>query len=143
MWAGASQMRRHLHLQLSNGDAAVFRGEMVAIAPNAADKLGALDDNLGQLDALGSGNAAGDDVDAGVEAKDEAGVVPVGDEVAAGQQHLARGGHGGRRVFGLDGHCVGLEIETGVDCLCGIPNAVWWDTNADAGHGGTREQHNG
>lgn len=77
-------MRRHLHLQLGDGDTAVLGGKMIAIAPDAADKLGALDDNLGQLDTLGGGDAACDDVDAGVEAEDEAGIVSVGDEVAAG-----------------------------------------------------------
>lgn len=77
---------------------------MIAIAPDSADELGTLDDNLGQLDALGGGDASRDDIDAGVEAEDKAGVVSVGDEVATGEQHLARGGHGGRGVLGLDGH---------------------------------------
>jgi hypothetical protein len=95
----------HSHLQLRDGDAAVVGGKMVAITPGAADELGALDDNLGQLDALGGWNATGDDVDAGVEAKDEPGVVAVGDKVATGQQHLARCRHGGCWVScGVDGH---------------------------------------
>lgn len=82
---GDFQTRRHLHLQLSDGDAAVFRGKMIAIPPNAADELRALDDNLGQLDALGGCDTTGDDIDTSIEAEDKPGVVPIGDEVAAGQ----------------------------------------------------------
>ncbi|KUI54512.1 hypothetical protein VP1G_10662 [Cytospora mali] len=97
--------------ELGDRDTTVFRGQMVAIPPCAANKLGALDDNLGQLDALGGWDPPGDDVDAGVEAEDESRVVPVGDEVPAGEEDLSRGGDGCRGVLGRGGHVWNTEGE--------------------------------
>lgn len=93
----------HLHLQLGNSEAAIVRGKMIAVPPGATDELGAVDNNLGQLDALAGGNPLGDDAHAGVEAEDQTGIGPVRDEVPAGEQDLSRGRDGGGGVF-RDGH---------------------------------------
>lgn len=106
----------HLHVQLGDGDAAVVRGEVVAIAPLAVGELRAVDDDLGQLDAGAGGNGLGDDVDAGVEAEDEPGVVPIGDEVSTGEQDFAGGRDGARGLLGGGDHGRCLAME-GVACV--------------------------
>lgn len=72
---------------------------MVAIAPLSMGELRAVDDNFAQLDARPGRNDLGNNVDAGIEAEDEAGVAPIGNEVSTGEQHLTGGRHGTRGVF--------------------------------------------
>lgn len=90
----------HLHVQLGDGDAAVVRGEVVAISPLAVGELWAVDDNLAELDTRAGGNDLGDDIDAGIEAEDEAGVVAIRDEVPTGKQDFAGGRDGGGGIGG-------------------------------------------
>lgn len=92
-------------MQLSDGDAAVLGGKMVAIAPLAMRELRAIDNNLAQLDTGPSRNDLGGDVDAGIETEDEAGVVPVRDEVPTGEEDFAGGRDGARGVFGGSHGC--------------------------------------
>lgn len=103
-------MYMHLHLQLCDGDTTVLRGEVVAITPGSGNELRAVDDNFGQLDALAGRDSLCENVDAGVEAKDEASVVTVGDEVAASEQDLAGGRDGAGGVLG-DGHGMSMLVS--------------------------------
>lgn len=89
-----------VHLELGDFDAAVVVGEVVAVAPLGVEELRAFDDNLGQVDARAGVDFLGDDVDAGAEAEDEAGVGAVEHEVAAGEHDLAGGRHGDEGVLG-------------------------------------------
>lgn len=98
-----------VHLELGDLDAAVVVGEVVAVAPLGVEELRALDDNLGQVDARAGVDFLGDDVDAGAEAEDEAGVGAVEHEVAAGQHDLAGGRHGDEGVLGAH---VGLVMAS-------------------------------
>jgi hypothetical protein len=55
------------------------------------EELGALHDNFGQVDARAGLYLLSEDVDAGTEAKYEAGVFPVEHNVPAGEEHLSGG----------------------------------------------------
>lgn len=79
---------------------------MITIPPRAVHKLGTVDDDLGELDALAGCNGLGDNVDAGVEAEDKARVGPVRHKVSAGEEDFAGGGHGDGGILG-DAHFEG------------------------------------
>lgn len=83
--------KQHLHLKLRHFDTTPFRSQVEAITPLGLEKLRAVNNDLAELDALAGRDMAGDDVDASTEAEHEACVCPIKDEVAASQQHLARG----------------------------------------------------
>jgi hypothetical protein len=57
---------------------------VIAESPSRIEELGALHDNLGEMDTLAGAYFLGEHVDAGTEAKDEAGVFPVEHNVPAG-----------------------------------------------------------
>lgn len=76
---------------------------MVTISPPRVEELGALDDNLSELDARAGVNLTSDDIDPGAEAKDKTVVIPVENKVATGQQDLAWRGHGNGGLLGR--HC--------------------------------------
>ncbi|KAK5634169.1 hypothetical protein RRF57_009883 [Xylaria bambusicola] len=97
----------NLPQELCHFNAAVFGGKVVAIAPRGFLELRAIDDDLAQLNTRACLDLAGDNVDAGAEAKDEGGVLSVKHQVAASQEDLARCGDGGR----------GRARHSGLDCL--------------------------
>lgn len=82
----------NIRVELGDFYTAVTFHRGVAVHPGVIVKLRTFDDNLGEMNALGGLDGVRDDVDAGAEAKDEAGVVPVEDNVAACEKNLAGGG---------------------------------------------------
>jgi hypothetical protein len=66
---------------------------MVAVFPGGTEELGALHDNLGEMDAFAGGYLLGKDMDAGTQAEYQARVFPVEDNVPASKEHLPGGRH--------------------------------------------------
>ena len=79
----------HVRLQLGHLDTAAVLDHVIAVSPGGVEKLRALHDNLGEVHARAGVYFLGQDVDARTQAKDEAGVFPVEDDVPAREQHLA------------------------------------------------------
>lgn len=82
--------KRNSHLQLRDLDAPVPGREVVAVAPLGVEELGAVDDDLAELDAGAGGDLLGDGADARAEAEHEARVRPVQHQVPAREEDLAR-----------------------------------------------------
>ena len=83
-------------LQLSDLNTALLLSQVIAIIPGGIAELGALDHNLGELDARAGANVLDEDMDSGTQPKHERRVLAVENEVAACQKDLAWGGDGGR-----------------------------------------------
>ena len=84
----------HVHMQLRHLDAALVVQQLVAVAPLGIEKLGALDDDLAELNALHGWNILGDDIDAGAQAEDQTCILPVQHEITASKENFARGRNG-------------------------------------------------
>lgn len=93
----------YVPLQLRDLDTPLLVEESRRVSPLGIRELRAPDDDEGRL-SVGRHRVLHDDVDAGAEAEDEAGVRAVEDQVAAGEEHLARGGDGGAVALGGGGH---------------------------------------
>ena len=85
----AKNKTEHVRLQLSHLDAAAVIDHVVAVSPSGVEELGALHNNLGEMHARAGVYLLGQDVDARTQAKDEACVFPVENDVPAGEQHLS------------------------------------------------------
>ena len=113
---GKTEIKR-LPFELSYLNTAVIFGFAVAISPLCFSKLRGADNDLRQGDAGRGGQCFDIYVYASVESKNQAGMIPVQDQIPAGQQDLP----GGRRYDGRHRHiflrCSGCHVRMTVRLL--------------------------